>query len=360
MTLNPVLVEKLAERARRFDELTQAVADPDLASNPRRFQEALRERGRLERAAELYEEVRALERVRADAEALLAEGGEDAELLQLAREELEGLAGREAELDHELKGELVADADLERSKVVLEVRAGTGGDEATLFVRDLMEMYRRFAEARRWRFETIDARPSEVGGLKEVTVGVEGEGAWNWLRFESGGHRVQRVPATESQGRIHTSLATVAVLPEPEEVDLVIKEEDLRVDTMRAGGPGGQSVNTTSSAVRITHLPTGTVVQCQDEKSQHKNRAQALRVLRSRLFDAERQRLHDERAEARRGLVGSGDRSQRVRTYNFPQARVSDHRLSENHALETVLAGRLEPLVAALIELDREERIRQL
>ncbi|MHC4262742.1 MAG: peptide chain release factor 1 [Planctomycetota bacterium] len=360
MGLNAILVDKLRERAERFRELEEALADPELVAQPKRFQEALKERGRLENAAALHARAVELVELRAEAEAVLAEAESDPDLAAIAEEDLAGLGVREEELEHEIKAELVADEDLERSKVVLEIRAGTGGDEATLFAADLLGMYQRFAESRRWKLEVIDATPSEVGGFKDITLGLAGDGVWNWLRFESGGHRVQRVPQTESQGRIHTSLATVAVLPEPEEVDLVIKDEDLRVDTMRAGGPGGQSVNTTASAVRITHLPTGTVVQCQDEKSQHKNKAQAMRVLRSRLFDAERQRIHSERAEARKGLVGSGDRSQRVRTYNFPQARVSDHRLSDNHSLEPVLSGRLGPLVEQLIEIDREERIRQL
>ncbi|MEO0653006.1 MAG: PCRF domain-containing protein, partial [Planctomycetota bacterium] len=306
MGLNAVLLQKLAERAARFAELTEAIADPDVVGNPKRFQEALRERGQLERSAELDRQARELVELREEAEAVLAEAGADEDLLAIANEDLEGLETREADLEHAIKGELVQDQDLARTRVVVEIRAGTGGDEATLFAGDLLDMYRRFAETRRWKLEVLDSTASEVGGFKEVTLGVEGDGAWNWLRFESGGHRVQRVPATESQGRIHTSLATVAVLPEPEEVDLVIKDEDLRIDTMRAGGPGGQSVNTTASAVRITHLPTNTVVQCQDEKSQHKNKAQAMRVLRSRLFDAERQRIHAERAETRKGLVGSG------------------------------------------------------
>jgi peptide chain release factor 1 len=221
-------------------------------------------------------------------------------------------------------------------------------------------MYSKYIETRGWRTEVLDSTATEVGGLKDIVFAVNGDGAWRALRYESGGHRVQRVPETETQGRIHTSAATVAVLPEPEEVDIVIKDEDLRIDTMRAGGPGGQSVNKTSSAVRITHLPTNTVVQCQDEKSQHKNKAKALRILRSRLYEAERQRRHDERAALRRGQVGTGDRSDRVRTYNFPQNRVSDHRLGRNFSLEQVVAGRLDALLEALLERDREERIGNL
>jgi peptide chain release factor 1 len=355
-----VVRHKLAQRAQRFAELSELLADPEVAGQPRKFQEYLREHGRLEASAQLQRTAEELGRRRAQAEELLADGSVDRELRELAREELAQLTPAEAELSQAIVAELVRDEDLERRKLIVELRAGTGGDEATLFVRDLYEMYGRYIDSRGWRREAIDAASSDVGGFKEVVFAVEGEGAWNCLRFESGGHRVQRVPATESQGRIHTSLATVAVLPEAEAVELELRDEDLRIDTMRAGGPGGQSVNTTSSAVRITHLPTGTVVQCQDEKSQLKNKAKALRVLRARLFDAEQRRRDEERAEARRGLVGSGDRSQRIRTYNFPQARVSDHRLEGNHSLEPILAGRLQPLLDQLLALDRAERIRQL
>ncbi|QDU67954.1 peptide chain release factor 1 [Engelhardtia mirabilis] len=360
MGVSPTIASKLAQRAARYAELTSLLADPEVAGAPKRYSEALRERGMLERSAELFEELQRLRSVREDAEAILDEPDADDELADIAREDLDGLDEKEEALEHRIKGELVKDDDLLRTKVIVEVRAGTGGDEATLFVGDLYTMYSKYIEARHWRKEVIDISPTEVGGIKDVTFAVEGEGAWNLLRFESGGHRVQRVPSTESQGRIHTSAATVAVLPEAEEVDVDLRDEDLRIDTMRAGGPGGQSVNTTSSAVRITHLPTGTVVQCQDEKSQHKNKAKAMRVLRSRLFEAERQRVHDARAAERKEQVGSGDRSQRVRTYNFPQNRVSDHRLGANFSLESIVGGRLDPLLEQLVEQDREERIARL
>jgi peptide chain release factor 1 len=221
-------------------------------------------------------------------------------------------------------------------------------------------MYRKYAESRRWKLEELELHSSEVGGYKEIIFALSGAGSWRSLRFESGVHRVQRVPVTETQGRIHTSAATVAVLPEPEEAEIAVRDEDLRIDTMRAGGPGGQSVNKTSSAVRITHEPTGTVVICQDEKSQHKNKAKALRILRSRLLEAEVDRLHAERAEARRSMVGTGDRSARVRTYNWPQNRVSDHRLGQNFSLESIVEGRLEPMLEALAAMDREERLQNL
>jgi peptide chain release factor 1 len=247
-----------------------------------------------------------------------------------------------------------------RRKIIMELRAGTGGDEASLFVGDLLRMYKRFAETQKWKVELLEGQVTDVGGYKEVTVAVAGDGAWRRLRFESGGHRVQPVPTTETQGRIHTSAATVAVLAEAEDVDLTIRGEDLRIDTMRAGGAGGQHVNKVESAVRITHLPTGVVVVCQDGKSQQKNKATAMRWLRTRLFEAERERLHQERAAERKNLVGSGDRSARVRTYNWPQNRVTDHRLGENFSLEQVVSGKMDGLLDSLEAWDREERIRNL
>ncbi|MCZ6597187.1 MAG: peptide chain release factor 1 [Planctomycetota bacterium] len=354
------MVDKLGERAERYRELEALLMDPEVASDHKRFPALLRERGQLEESARLKDRLDALVGRRAEAQALVADERGDAELVELAREELRGLEEEEHALDAEIKNALVIDEDLARDKVIVEIRAGTGGDEATLFARNLFDMYASFIERRRWKSELLEAKSSEVGGFKEVIFAVQGEGVWRLFRFETGGHRVQRVPETESQGRIHTSAATVAVLPEAEEVDIDLRTEDLRIDTMRASGAGGQHVNKTESAVRITHIPTGVVVTCMDEKSQHKNKARALRILRTRLFELERQRLHDERAEKRRSQVGSGDRSQRVRTYNFPQNRVSDHRLGENFSLEQVINGRLDPILAKLEEKDREERIRNL
>jgi peptide chain release factor 1 len=259
-----------------------------------------------------------------------------------------------------MKGALITDEDDVRTKVIVEVRAGTGGDEATLFAADLFRIYQHFAEARRWKVEVLESTTTEVGGFKEIIFAVEGPDAWRFLRHESGGHRVQRVPATEAQGRIHTSAATVAVLPEAEEVELELAPGDLRIDTMRAGGAGGQHVNKTESAVRITHIPTGTVVVCMDEKSQHENRARAMRILRTRLLEAERARIAKERADLRKSQVGSGDRSERIRTYNWPQNRVTDHRLQQSYSLELIVAGRLTALVEALDEMDREQRIQSL
>ena len=358
MTFSPAIVQKLRERAERYAQLTEELSSEAVASDGRRLAELLREQGQLARANELCDRLEELLGRRAEAEELVA--GDDEEMVALAQEELDGLPAQEESLDSDIKDELSTDADLLRKKVIVEVRSGTGGDEATLFAGDLFRMYQRYFEARRWKLELLDAAPSEVGGFREIHFAVEGEEVWKFLRFESGTHRVQRVPQTESQGRIHTSAATVAVLPEAEEVDVQIKDEDLRIDTMRASGPGGQSVNKTSSAVRITHLPTNTVVSCQDEKSQHKNKAKAMRILRARLFDAERQRVHDERAAARKSQVGSGDRSERIRTYNWPQNRVSDHRLGQNFSLEQVVAGKLQPILDALEDVDREQRIAEL
>jgi peptide chain release factor 1 len=363
MEFNPALVAKLRARAERHAELTAALGDPELAADPKRFPQVLRERGSLERSAAMYARFQELLARRAEAEAILADGG-DAELVELANEDLAGLQAQERELDEELKLALISDPEDERAKVIFEIRAGTGGDEATLFAADLFRMYSHYFEKRRWKVELLEENRTEVGGFKELIFGVSGAGAWRTLRFESGGHRVQRVPSTETQGRIHTSAATVAVLPEAEEVDIELKDADLRIDTMRSSGPGGQSVNKTSSAVRITHLPTDTVVVCQDEKSQHKNKAKAMRILRSRLFEEEQRRVDDERSATRKSMVGSGDRSARIRTYNYPQNRVTDHRLDgteqKNFNLDQVIEGRLDALLAALEAKDRMDRLAAL
>ena len=360
MLLSPAVLAKLREKAARHRELTERLSEPEIAADHKRAVELIREQGRLSEVARLALELERHESRRSEAEALVGDSGAEKELRELAREELEALAGEAEALDRAIKDALVSDAELERDKVILEIRAGTGGDEASLFAADLYRMYQRFFDERGWRVELLAEKASEIGGLKEVVLAVRGPKAWRYLRFEAGGHRVQRVPETESQGRVHTSAATVAVLPEAEEVDVDIRPEDLRIDTMRAGGAGGQHVNKTESAVRIVHLPTNTTVVCMDNKSQHKNRAQAMRILRARLFEMERARLAAERAAERKTQVGSGDRSERIRTYNFPQNRCSDHRLGENYALEPVLAGKLLPLLSALDERDREERIQDL
>jgi peptide chain release factor 1 len=295
--------------------------------------------------------------------AIIAEGG-DEDLVALAQEEIDGLEDQEQALDDEIKLALIADPEENRTKVIFEIRAGTGGDEATLVAGDLFRMYSKFFENHRLKVDLISEARTEVGGFKEIVFGVQGTGAWRLLRFESGGHRVQRVPSTETQGRIHTSAATCAVLPEAEEVEIDIKDEELRIDTMRSSGPGGQSVNKTSSAVRITHLPTDVVVVCQDEKSQHKNKAKAMRILRARLFELKKNEIDEERSAERKDQIGSGDRSARIRTYNFPQNRLTDHRLDDterkNFSLEQVIEGRLEQVIEALEAKDREDRLRNL
>ena len=358
MEFAEAIVAKLAERAQRSHELDELMATPEVLADHKLVTQYSKEKGQLDEAVSLHEELQALLQEHEEAE-LLAED-EDPGTAEYAREILEAYPDKARELDDRIKSALVTEKDDYRDKVIVEVRAGTGGDEATLFAADLYRMYKRFAESKRWKLEELEMTASEVGGFKEITFGLSGEGAWRLMRFESGGHRVQRVPSTETQGRIHTSAATVAVLPEAEEAEIDIKDGDLRIDTMRSGGPGGQSVNTTSSAVRITHLPTDTVVICQDEKSQHKNKAKAMRILLSRLLEAEQRRLHEERAEQRKSQVGTGDRSARVRTYNFPQNRATDHRLGENYSLEQVIAGKMDALLDALDEREREERIANL
>ncbi len=359
MEFSSLVVSKLREKAERYRELAEQLNDPDVAADHKRYTTLLREKGLLEETHRLSVELNDLVDRRREAEEAIADGS-DAELVELAELELAELDGSERALDQSIKAELVSDPDHKRDKIIVEIRAGAGGDEATLFTNDLFRMYQRFIDSKRFKVEALSMKSSEVGGIKEIVLAVKGPEAYRWFRFESGGHRVQRVPSTESQGRIHTSAATVAVLPEAEDVDVDMKSEDLRIDTMRASGAGGQHVNKTESAVRIVHIPTGTMVVCMDEKSQHKNRAQAMRILRSRLFELERKRIHDARAADRKSQVGTGDRSERIRTYNFPQNRCSDHRLSQNFSLEQIMAGKLDGLLEMLEDMDREERIKNL
>jgi len=349
---------RLRECAERYRELEASVQDPDVICDPARLKAALREMGRLKEKAESYERWHALDERRLKAQEML--GDPDEEMRELARDELDEVTAALAEMDERLKRELVDDDENRGRDVLLEIRAGTGGDEASLFVGDLTRLYTRFAEAHDLGVEILVSQASDVGGYKEITLGIAGATAWDLLRFESGGHRVQRVPETESQGRIHTSAATVAVMAEAEEVDVDIRDEDLRVDTYRSSGPGGQSVNTTSSAVRITHVPSGLVVQCQDEKSQIKNRAKAMRMLRTRLRDLRESEAKAERDATRRTQIGSGDRSERVRTYNFPQNRVTDHRIKHNYNLEQVMLGQLDPVIEDLRRHDLELRLAEL
>jgi peptide chain release factor 1 len=350
--------ERIAQIEARRDELQALMATGDLPSD--RFVAVSKEYAELEPVAAAAGEVRRL-RAEGASLTLMTEDADD-ELRQMASEELHDNQAALEAADRRLALSLLPRDAADARPAMLEIRAGTGGDEAALFAGDLFRMYQRFADRQGWRVELISASASEAGGYKEVVASVTGTGVFAKLKFESGVHRVQRVPATESGGRIHTSAATVAVLPEAEDVDVQIDEaKDLRIDVYRSSGPGGQSVNTTDSAVRITHLPTGLVVIQQDEKSQHKNKAKALKVLRTRLYEAERERLASERSGTRKAMVGSGDRSERIRTYNFPQGRVTDHRINLTlHRLPEILEGEMDELVGALIAQDEAERLATL
>jgi len=345
--------EELERKLRRFEELEKLLVDPQVLANAGRMAQIAREHGALAKLAIKYRRFKQLNDQIADALAMLE--GDDAEMRELAAAELPKLRGEREEYWNDLLELTVGGEDLNRTRCILEIRAGTGGEEAALFARDLTEMYRRYAEENGWKTEVLDMNPTELGGFKEIVLGLEGEGVFRKLQFESGGHRVQRVPETEAKGRIHTSAATVAVLPEPEDVEIELKPEDYRVDVFHASGPGGQHVNKTASAVRLTHYATGIVVQCQDEKSQHKNKAKALRVLKSRLYEAMQRAEHQKRAAQRRTQIGSGDRSEKIRTYNFPQNRVTDHRINRNWNLDQIIAGHLDPLVEALLEQQRQQ-----
>ncbi len=354
------LLRKLGELDAKAAEIERKLADPNVAADGALYGRLARELGPLQKTVSLYRRFRELEKQRADAEAMAA-AEPDPELRALAAEEAERLARERDEGLERLKDALLA-ADPEADRdVIVEIRAGTGGDEASLFASDLFWMYRRFAESRRWKVEVLDANPTEVGGFKEIIFSVSGPGAYRALRYESGGHRVQRVPKTETQGRIHTSLATVGVLPQAEETEVEIDPQDLEIEFMRAGGPGGQHVNKTESAVRIVHVPTGIEVRCQEGRSQHKNRAEAMRILRTKLYELQKEKAERERGELRRTLIGTGERNDRIRTYNFPQNRVTDHRIDLTvHGIDRILAGELDELIDALQKHDREQRLAAL
>ncbi|HYN45056.1 MAG TPA: peptide chain release factor 1 [Allosphingosinicella sp.] len=355
--MTQISAERIAAIEARKEELQQAMSAPDLA--PDAFVQLSKDYAEILPVAEAAREVRTLRAEIGLLAEMLTDPSDD--IRALAVEELADLQARLPEAERALALKLLPRDAADDRPAMLEIRAGTGGDEAALFAGDLVRMYQRYAEARGWRFEMISASASEVGGFKEAIASVSGQGVFARLKFESGVHRVQRVPVTESGGRIHTSAATVAVLPEAEEVDVQIDDKDLRIDVYRSSGPGGQSVNTTDSAVRITHLPTGLVVIQQDEKSQHKNKAKALKVLRTRLYELERERLASERAGARKSMVGSGDRSERIRTYNFPQGRVTDHRINLTlHRLPEILEGQLDELIGALTSEDEAARLASL
>jgi peptide chain release factor 1 len=342
----------------KYEELTQALLSPDITGDSARYQKTAKSHSELTPVVEKYREYKELTRGIADSKALAAEES-DPDMRAYAQEELAQLESRLATVEEELKVLLLPKDPNDEKNVVLEIRAGTGGDEATLFAAEIFRMYTRYAESQRWRVEVLSTSESGVGGLKEVIALVEGRGAYSRLKYESGVHRVQRVPATETQGRVHTSAVTVAVLPEAEDVDIKIDPKDIRIDTFCSSGPGGQSVNTTYSAVRITHLPTNTVVSCQDEKSQIKNREKGMRVLRSRLYEMEQQKQQEALAKERRSMVGSGDRSEKIRTYNFPQNRVTDHRIGLTiHQLDQTVDGKLQPFIDALITHYQAEKLK--
>jgi peptide chain release factor 1 len=352
--------DKLDALERRFTELNELMSRPEILTKAADYQRYARERAELAKIVDVYQQLKRVIQERDGVQRLLDETVDDAEMSQLGREELARLGEQEANLSFELQTLLLpADAD-DQKNVIVEIRAGTGGEEAALFAADLFRMYSKYAERQGWRVEVLDSHPTGIGGFKEIIASVEGRGVYRKLKYESGTHRVQRVPVTESQGRIHTSAVTVAILPEAEEVEVEINPEDLRIDVFRSSGPGGQSVNTTDSAVRVTHLPTGIVVSCQDEKSQHKNRAKALRVLRARLLDLAKHEQQEKISRERRSQIGTGDRSERIRTYNFPQGRITDHRINLTlYKLGAVLEGDLDELLDALQQADQAEKLKE-
>ena len=354
------MLDKLNAIEEKYEELSELIANPDVMSDIDRWQQYVKSHAELTGVAGVYKEYKKTAKEIQEAKIILDEES-DKELLEMAQTELEGLQRLQSDLEQQLKVLLLPKDPNDEKNVIIEIRAGTGGEEAALFAADLFRMYTRFAENKGWKLELLGANFTDIGGFKEVVANVEGRGAYSRLKFESGTHRVQRIPTTESSGRIHTSAATVAVLPEAEEVDVEIEPNDLRVDVFCASGHGGQSVNTTQSAVRITHIPTGIVVSMQDEKSQHKNKDRAMKVLMARLFDRAQSEHRQKLANTRKSMVGSGDRSERIRTYNFPQNRVTDHRVGLTlHRLDAVLEGDLEEIIETLITTDQAEQLKQM
>ena len=353
-----MIFDRLEQMEQRYNEMQAQFSLPEVLNDHEKYSKTAKALREIEVPVEKYRELKQVRQGLADARAMLAES--DADLRAMAQEEIAALEPREQALEEELKVLLLPKDPNDEKNVILEIRAGTGGDEASLFAAEIFRMYTRFAEQKRWKVEVMSISESGIGGYKEVIAIVEGERVYSQLKWESGVHRVQRVPETEQQGRVHTSAVTVAVLPEAEEVDIKIEAKDIRIDTFCSSGPGGQSVNTTYSAVRITHLPTNTVVSCQDEKSQIKNREKGMRVLRSRLYEVEMQKQQDALAKERKQMVGSGDRSEKIRTYNFPQNRLTDHRIGFTiHQLEQVMDGKLQPIIDALITHYQAEKLKQ-
>jgi len=355
------MLDKFHDLDDKLSDLEGRLSDPSLISNQPEYQKVVREHSHLSRLAELSNAHRKISQEIIDNKSIMQDDSEDEEMRELARAEMEDLSAQLEKLENDIRLFLLPKDPNDDKNTFLEIRAGTGGDEAALFVGDLFRMYSRFAEALGWKVEIMDSSPLGIGGFKEIIALVSGDQVYSKLKYESGVHRVQRVPETEAQGRIHTSAVTVAILPEADEVDVDIDMNELKIDVYRSSGPGGQSVNTTDSAVRITHLPTGLVVICQDEKSQHKNKAKALTVLRARLLDQVQQEQHDKISEDRKSQVGSGDRSERIRTYNFPQGRLTDHRINLTlYKLDAVMNGKLDEVIYPLIEQDQAEKLKAL
>lgn len=355
------LLTVLDEMDARCEQIEQQISDPGIGKEPTRLVALSKERGKIRSLVLKYREYRKALAGLADAQQILDDKAADPDLRALAEEEVEQLTEQKDRLLEEIQNTLVMADDLHVDSVIVEIRAGTGGEEAALFARDLYEMYCRYAADRRWRVEQLDFSPSDMGGFREIVFGIKGEGVWADLGYESGGHRVQRVPETEAQGRIHTSAATVAVLPEPEETDIQINPADVVEHVSRSSGPGGQNVNKVSSAIRLEHVPTGITVNMREESSQHKNRAKAWRILRTRVYELNESKRRAERDSQRRTMIGSGDRSEKIRTYNFPQNRVTDHRIGLSlHNLDKVMMGDMGELIAALKEHDRQQRLKNL
>ncbi|MFZ0820883.1 MAG: peptide chain release factor 1 [Candidatus Acidiferrales bacterium] len=353
------LFEKLNQVESRYEEMTAQLSSPEVLADSARIQKLAKMHSEMSEIVKKYREWKKIDQALREAKQM-ASDSEDAEMRQMAHDEEKQLAPHMEEVENDLKMLLLPKDPNDDKNVIVEIRAGTGGEEAALFAGELFRMYSRYAEAQRWKVEVLESSPTSLGGLKDITAAISGQKVYSKLKYESGVHRVQRVPATEQQGRIHTSAATVAVLPEADDIDIKIEAKDIRVDTFCSSGPGGQSVNTTYSAVRITHLPTGLVVSQQDEKSQIKNRAKAMRVLRTRLYELEQSKQHEQIAAERRGQIGSGDRSEKIRTYNFPQNRVTDHRIGMTlHQLTEVMDGKLGALVDALVTHFQAERLKQ-